>query len=154
MPKEATLRWRIRKALEEGRAYHPRNSANQSILDEMISESDEREEDVRSDRGAHLYIMECSAAPGLVKIGRSSDPNRRAGELQASQWFWVKVRAAFTDAGHLERAIHCDLRHRRVDDIPGTEWFRISFTEALDAVCRAIDEGGARSSTGACRQPA
>ena len=127
-------------------AYGPKN---QAILAEMLSErdcaSDASTEPEATDRGRHLYIIECSAAPGLVKIGRSSDPARRAAELQAGQWFWVKVLAAFSDAGHLERSIHRALQQYRVTDIPGTEWFRLPYLEALGAVVGAIGAGPVRA---------
>jgi hypothetical protein len=110
------------------------------MLLERDGTSDASTEPETTDRGRHLYIIECSAAPGLVKIGRSSNPARRAAELQAGQWFWVKVLAAFSDAGHLERSIHRALQHSRVMDIPGTEWFRLPYLEALDAVVAAIGD--------------
>ena len=141
---EYQLRRRITRSLRQGKvpgAYGPKN---QAILAEMLLErdcaSEASTEPETIDRGRHLYIIECSAAPGLVKIGRSSNPARRATELQAGQWFWVKVLAAFSDAGHLERSIHRALQHSRVTDIPGTEWFRLPYLEALDAVVAAIGD--------------
>ena len=97
------------------------------------------------DRGRHLYIIECSAAPGLLKIGRSNDPWKRAVSLQAGTCFWMNVKATFSDAGPLERTVHYTLRHRRVTDIPGTEWFRLSYIEALEAITSVLkdDQEGA-----------
>ena len=115
------------------------------MLSERDCASDASTEPEATDRGRHLYIIECSAAPGLVKIGRSSNPARRASELQAGQWFWVKVLAAFSDAGHLERSIHRALQQHRVTDIPGTEWFRLPYLEALGAVVGAIGAGPVRA---------
>ena len=141
---EYQFRRRVRKALDEGRVPRAQGSVNCAILAEMLSErdgtSDASTEPETTDRGRHLYIIECSAAPGLVKIGRSSNPARRATELQAGQWFWVKVLAAFSDAGHLERSIHRALQQSRVTDIPGTDWFRLPYLEALDAVVAAIGD--------------
>ena len=145
---EYQFRRRVRKALDEGRVPRAQGSVNCAILAEMLSERDcasEASTEPETDRGRHLYIIECAAAPGLVKIGRSSNPARRAAELQAGQWFWVKVLAAFSDAGHLERSIHRALQHSRETDIPGTEWFRLPYVDALDAVVAALDSAEARA---------
>ena len=145
---EYRFRRRVHRALERGESYQARGSVNQALLQEMLSQRDcasEASTEPETDRGRHLYIIECSSAPGLVKIGRSSDPARRAAELQAGQWFWVKVLAVFSDAGRLERSIHRALQHSRETDIPGTEWFRLPYVDALDAVVAALDSAEARA---------
>ena len=66
------------------------------------------------DRGRHLYIIVCSVAPRLLKIGRSSDPSKRAVDLQSGQCFWMSLREIIHDAGPREHAVHRALKHRRV----------------------------------------
>ena len=139
---EYAFRAKVRKAFKEGKMPRANTPVNKAILAEMLLEhtSEASTELETVSRGKHLYIIECSAAPGLVKIGRSSDPARRAFELQTGQWFWVKVQAAFTDAGHLEKTVHHALRNKRATDCPGVEWFHVSFIEAVDAIVWAMDE--------------
>jgi len=91
---------------------------------------------------AHLYVMSRSDAPGVLKIGRSDDPVRRALNLQAGHFFTMKVLAHVEGAGLHERAVHAALRERRISG-PGIEWFRCSVDEALEAFARVTGGGGA-----------
>ena len=91
-------------------------------------------------KGQHLYIMEASVDPGILKIGRSGDPHKRAVELQGGMWFKVKVKATFEDIGDQEKAVHATLASRR---IANSEWFRMSFTEAISAINEVLQAASA-----------
>ena len=104
----------------------PRTAANRALLEEVRQEmcQEARQEESASSNGSvvseapvagqHLYIMQRSDAPDLLKIGRSNDPMRRAAAIQAGQCFSVKVRAMFPDAGSKEHDVHRILHHHRV----------------------------------------
>jgi len=84
---------------------------------------------------AHLYAMCRSDAPGVIKVGRSDDPTRRAHELQAGHFFAMTVLARVEHAGPHERAVHAALQDRRIQGPgPGIEWFRCSLGEVLVAI--------------------
>lgn len=86
---------------------------------------------------AHLYVMTRSDAPGLLKVGRSDDPERRAMDLQSGHCFFVRVVAVFYNMGHRERAVHEYLRESRVDGGAGREWFRTSLLAIYPAIAIA-----------------
>ena len=86
---------------------------------------------------AHLYVMSRSDAPGLLKVGRSDDPGRRAVDLQSGHCFLVHVVAVFYNVGHRERVVHEYLQDSRVDGGAGREWFRASLLEIYQAIARA-----------------
>ena len=86
---------------------------------------------------AHLYVMTRSDAPGLLKVGRSDDPERRAVDLQSGHCFLVHVVAVFYNVGHRERAVHEYLRDSRVDGGAGREWFRTTLLAIYQAIARA-----------------
>ena len=96
-----------------------------------------------------LYIMRNSLLPGVYKVGRSSDVQKRALTLQASQPFRIIIVAVFPGAAFLEKAIHAALRHYRVKG-PGVEWFRCPLDVVLHHIgqrlpayfCKFIAEGG------------
>ena len=90
--------------------------------------------------------MACSAAPDLLKIGRSNNVAGRAAALESSQWFRIKVLAIFPDAGQKENAVHRALRDCRVLDCPGREWFRATLADALAAVT-AVDQEATNPAT-------
>jgi len=77
-----------------------------------------------------LYIMENSLLPGIVKIGRSTNPEERAKQLGASHPFRLTVQYSYGGKGFLEKTLHNRLKHRRVDGGNGREWFRISPEQA------------------------
>eukprot|EP00969_Alexandrium_andersonii_P295887 13078462-Alexandrium_andersonii.AAC.1 len=62
---------------------------------------------------AHLYVLVRSDAPGMVKIGRSDDPARRALSLAAGHCFHVTVAARLDHKGPWEHAAHAALDDRR-----------------------------------------
>jgi hypothetical protein len=77
-----------------------------------------------------LYIMRNSLIPGIYKVGRSSDVQKRALTLQASQPLRIVIVAVFPGAAFLEKAIHASLKHYRVKG-PGAEWFRCDLDTVL-----------------------
>ena len=99
-----------------------------------VEASSEQTSIFRASQGQNLYIMERSDMPGVLKIGRSDNPAKRAASLQCGHCFWVKVLATFPDAGCKEHAIHSALECYRVPEGPGTEWFRVPFAMALETV--------------------
>jgi hypothetical protein len=86
---------------------------------------------------AHLYVMSRSDAPGLVKVGRSDNPERRAMDLQAGHCFWMVVHAIVNGRGGCEREVHRLLQHVRVDG-PGREWFRTDLPGVLVTIAAAV----------------
>ena len=86
-------------------------------------------------KGQHLYIMGTSIDPGILKIGRSSDPHKRAIDLQGGTWFKVKVMAVFADCGDREKLAHTSLADLRIGN---SEWFRASFAEAVGAINKVL----------------
>ena len=86
---------------------------------------------------AHLYVMQRSDAPGILKVGRSDDPQRRAEDLQTGHCFLVRVVSVFYNVGHCERAVHAYLQEWRVDGGAGREWFRASLSMVYQAIARA-----------------
>jgi hypothetical protein len=77
-----------------------------------------------------LYIMVNSLIPGLVKVGRSAFPDRRAKQLSAGQPVQVIVKRSYSTKGFLERIIHQKLATCRVTGGAGMEWFKISVKQA------------------------
>ena len=96
---------------------------------------------------AHLYVMSRSDAPGLVKVGRSDNPERRALDLQSGHCFWIVVQAVVNGHGDCEREVHRLLQHVRMDG-PGREWFRADLPGVLETIATA-----ARSSRESQRVP-
>ncbi len=90
---------------------------------------------------AHLYVMQRSDAPGVWKVGRSDDPQRRAVDLQTGHCFLVHVVATFHGAGCCERAVHELLAEHRVDGGTGREWFRASLPLVYNAIAVASADG-------------
>ena len=90
-----------------------------------------------SDRAPDLYIFANSLIPGMVKIGRSKDVDRRRGELQRSQPFQIITVATFPGAGHLEAKVHLAL-HAHLVDGPGREWFSVAVSDAIHAIAIAM----------------
>jgi hypothetical protein len=84
-----------------------------------------------------LYIFSNSLLPGILKIGRSKDVERRRAEMQRSQPFHINTVATFPGKGHLEASIHATL-HASLVDGPGREWFRVSESDAIHAIAVAM----------------
>ena len=80
-----------------------------------------------------LYVMSCSILPGVLKIGRSADPEARRKEMQASQPYFAELVATFPRKGHIEGLVHTTLSAYR-HEAPGREWFEVTTHKALDAI--------------------
>ena len=164
---EDKFRKRARRALEAGRPFSARGEANRAILEEVRKEvqtatSAGNEHLTQKQRarcramlkqrtarppvthpnkgypGKDLYIMQCSAAPGILKIGRSNDCLNRAKVLQSQQWFYMKVLATFPGAGHHESQVHNFLHDRRLRNVPGQEWFTVTLQDAVSAIASCL----------------
>ena len=83
-----------------------------------------------------LYVMSNSLLPGMIKIGRSTNPEERAKQLGASHPFRIKVELSYGGKGFLEKTLHDRLKHRRVEGGLGREWFRLT-AEQADVLIRA-----------------
>ena len=96
-------------------------------------ETSEQVQDVEpcSDTGADsLYIMSNSWRDDMVKIGRSSNPEERAKQMNASHPFRLAIEHSCGGKGFLEKPLHDRLKHRRVEGGPGREWFILSAEQA------------------------
>lgn len=71
--------------------------------------------------GRDLYIMQM-AVTGDVKIGRSSDIDRRMGEIQTGCPHMVRVILRGPELGHQEQDLHKRLRRYKTKR-RGGEWF-------------------------------
>jgi hypothetical protein len=80
-----------------------------------------------------LYIFSNSLLPGILKIGRTNDVERRRVEMQRSQPFHVNTVATFPGKGHLRGVIHTAL-HANIVDGPGREWFRVSESDVIHTI--------------------
>lgn len=72
--------------------------------------------------GADLYVFQM-AVTGDFKVGRTSDVNRRFGEIQTGCPHKLRVLLHAPGLGHLERMVHASLRLYRCRMMNG-EWFR------------------------------
>jgi T5orf172 domain len=71
--------------------------------------------------GRHLYIIQ-SDRTGAVKIGRSSDPEKRLLSLQTGSPHKLRLLASFEGRGDEEKALHRLVRKFRYRVEKG-EWF-------------------------------
>ena len=97
-----------------------------------------------------LYILRNTLLSGLYKIGRSSDVQKRALALQASQPFRIVIVAVFPGFGFVEKAIHAALKQYKVKGGAGIEWFRCPLDVVMHHIaqrlpayfCKFVAEGG------------
>ena len=82
-------------------------------------------------RGLFLYIMQNEH--GLIKIGRSDDPQRRVVEAQKSARCPVTLIATFPEAGHFEEWVHIQMADHRI----GLDWFE-GTREARDVLAALL----------------
>ena len=92
-----------------------------------------------------LYIMERSDALGIVKIGSSSNPERRRRDLQQSHTFLMKLLAVFPGKGYLECKVHRRLSSLRVWTGTGREFYSLTPTEAFAMVSDIVFENAGRA---------
>lgn len=71
--------------------------------------------------GEHLYIMQMGRT-GAIKVGRSSNIERRKGEIQTGCPYEVRVLLVADGLGHREHRLHEMLREFRLRNEKG-EWF-------------------------------
>jgi hypothetical protein len=71
--------------------------------------------------GQHLYVMQMGRT-GAIKVGRSSNVDRRLTEIQTGCPYQVKVIIVAEDQGHREAAVHRNLKVFRLRGHKG-EWF-------------------------------
>ena len=83
-----------------------------------------------------LYIMENPRIHGEIKIGRSQSPEDRAKNLSSGHNFRLIVKYSYGGKGFLEKTLHNQLKHLRVDIGAGVEWFRLTVEQA-DLLIRA-----------------
>ena len=88
-------------------------------------------------RPQDLYIFANTLIPGILKIGRSCDVERRRHSMQQSHPFHLVTVATFPGAGHLEPRVHATLSALLVAG-PGREWFNISPSDAIHAIAIAL----------------
>ena len=88
-------------------------------------------------RPQDLYIFANTLIPGILKIGRSGDVERRRLSMQQSHPFRLVTVATFPGAGHLEPRVHATLNALLVDG-PGREWFHVSPSDAIHAIAIAM----------------
>jgi hypothetical protein len=79
---------------------------------------------------AHLYVACHGADAGILKVGRSDNP-------QESGQPFVNLMATFPGLGHLETDVHRLLAPLRVDG-QSREWFRVDLDVVLESVAKAI----------------
>ena len=98
---------------------------------------DQEETSMEPDESADaLYIMSNSLLPGIIKIGRSANPEERARQLGTSHPFRLTVEFSFGGKVFLEKTLHDRLKHRRVEGGLGREWYRLT-PEQADVLIRA-----------------
>ena len=82
----------------------------------------------RGPTGLHLYVIQ-SHVTGAVKIGRSSDPERRLLSLQTGSPHRLRLLASYEGRGEEERNLHRLLRRFRLKQ--EGEWFAASCLNEL-----------------------
>ena len=87
--------------------------------------------------------MISDALPGLVKIGRSHDPQQRASDLHSAMPFYIEIYAVFWGKGTEEKNVHNALRLFKLDRCPGKEWFVLQPKDAIYAVAKALEQSPA-----------
>ena len=128
---------------EYNKVYQERKRQRQDPRDPADSESDSEPSDpsdpsvASAPHAPDLYIFSNSLLPGILKIGRSKDVERRRAEMQRSQPFHINTVATFPGKGHLEGIIHTTLQASLVDG-PGREWFRVSESDAIHTIAVAM----------------
>ena len=95
--------------------------------------------------GLHLYVMQRSDAPCMLKIGRSTNPRLRAKDVSKHQAFDVDVIVTFDNAGVREVDVHNVLSSYRVR--PDREWFELPPENALAAIAQVLSNTPASSSS-------
>lgn len=80
-----------------------------------------------------LYVMTSSAFPGLVKVGRSNQPERRRLDLSNGQPANYTLDVVFHGAGQHEQAVHKKLSALRHTEGHSREWFACTPDDVIEA---------------------
>ena len=80
-----------------------------------------------------LYVMKYSNRDDVVKIGRSSDVEKRRRALEGGHAFYVGIVAVFPGCGHLEHRVHQRLDVFKAHGA-GREWFNVTSEQAITAI--------------------
>ena len=136
------------KKRESVRAYHNAYNATRREKNNAVAKRKRDElKDAPQERviGLHLYVMQRSDAPCMLKIGRSTNPRLRAKDVSKHQTFDVDVIAAFDNDGVREIVVHAVLSSYRVR--PDREWFELPPEIALAAIAQVLSNTPASSSS-------
>lgn len=88
--------------------------------------------------GEHLYLIQMDRT-GVIKIGRSSNPEKRLKQLQTSCPYELRIILVLQGEGHRERDFHRRLRRYNTRRYQG-EWFEErGLTSLPDEVYEMID---------------
>ena len=85
-----------------------------------------------------LYVMSNSRIPGEYKVGRSSNPEARAADLQAAHNFEMIIHAVFPRLGNREYDVHVALQTYRVHAGSSREWFKADLSHILQTIAKFL----------------
>ena len=96
-----------------------------------------------------LYIMTIDEIPGVYKVGRTSDIQKRRQELNKGHFFRVTIVAEYPDCGHFELSIQDRLYPYLIKrEGNGTrEWFKTTIEHIRDTIQFVINSNSASSSS-------
>lgn len=106
------------------------------------------EAQMRNVRAAAVYVVESDA--GVVKIGRSAEPERRIRQLATASGAVLRLRHTTPireDASLVEALAHQALTHKR----RAGEWFEVTSEEAVAAIGSALLEIERRRDIARCK---
>ena len=86
-----------------------------------------------------LYVIRSDAFPGLLKVGRSNNPQRRLHDLSCGQPTKYELLAVYRAAGELEPSVHHRLASMRHTAGHSREWFRCTIKDVEEAVKAVSD---------------
>ena len=87
-----------------------------------------------------LYVLQYSTVWDCVKIGRSSNVQRRIRQLEEGHNFRIVLLAIYPGKGHLERRVHQRLKRYQSNVGAGNEWFDLSANYALKVINEVIQQ--------------
>ncbi|MAH45878.1 hypothetical protein CMI37_08605 [Candidatus Pacearchaeota archaeon] len=86
-----------------------------------------------------LYFVQ-SNKTGMIKIGRSKDPERRLKQLQTANSHCLRLIVVFDNLGWMESVLHKDLKRWRIRQ--NGEWFHYDCVGSIpDALYEQIEFG-------------
>ena len=85
-----------------------------------------------------LYIMMILELPGVFKVGRTANTEKRRRALNDSHCFQLKVIGEYKNAGHHELPIHDLLAPYRVQSGSSREWFSCSSEHIHETILGVI----------------